>query len=114
MSKEIQVKIKDEKAMLFTPYNMDFVKRIKKFSDARWDNRKKCWTINKENLDAARTVMREIYGYSDVDVNEKVTVRIHVKEYMCEEQADVMLFGKVLSHAYGRDSGGKPDRKSVV
>lgn len=35
MSKEIQVKIKDEKAMLFTPYNMDFVKRIKRFSDAR-------------------------------------------------------------------------------
>ena len=26
MSKEIQVKIKNEKAMLFTPYNMDFVK----------------------------------------------------------------------------------------
>lgn len=60
MSKEIQVKIKDEKAMLFTPYNMDFVKRIKRFSDARWDTRKKCWTINKENLDAARVVMREI------------------------------------------------------
>lgn len=37
MSKEIQVKIKNEKAMLFTPYNMDFVKRIKQFSDARWD-----------------------------------------------------------------------------
>lgn len=113
MSKEIQVKIKDEKAMLFTPYNMDFVKRIKQFSDARWDTRKKCWTINKENLDAARTVMREIYGYSDVDINEKVTVRIHVKEYMCEEQTDVMLFGKVLSHAYGRDSGGKPGRDVV-
>lgn len=113
MSKEIQVKIKNEKAMLFTPYNMDFVKRIKQFSDARWDTHKKCWTINKENLDAARTVMREIYGYSDVDINEKVTVRIHVKEYMCEEQADVMLFGKVLSHAYGRDSGGKPGRDVV-
>ena len=33
MSKEIQVKIKDEKAMLFTPYNMDFVKMIKKMSE---------------------------------------------------------------------------------
>lgn len=31
MSKEIQVKIKNEKAMLFTPYNMDFVKGSNNF-----------------------------------------------------------------------------------
>lgn len=33
---EIEVKIRDDKAMLYTPYNPEFVKRIKKFSDARW------------------------------------------------------------------------------
>lgn len=32
---EIEVKIRDDKAMLYTPYNPEFVKRIKKFSDAR-------------------------------------------------------------------------------
>ena len=31
---EIEVKIRDDKAMLYTPYNPEFVKRIKKFSDA--------------------------------------------------------------------------------
>lgn len=34
---EIEVKIRDDKAMLYTPYNPEFVKRIKKFSDARWN-----------------------------------------------------------------------------
>lgn len=32
---EIEVKIRDDKAMLYTPYNPEFVKRIKKFSDAK-------------------------------------------------------------------------------
>lgn len=35
---EIEVKIRDDKAMLYTPYNPEFVKRIKKFSD---------WSIGK-------------------------------------------------------------------
>ena len=35
---EIEVKIRDDKAMLYTPYNPEFVKRIKKFSDARWNS----------------------------------------------------------------------------
>lgn len=37
---EIEVKIRDDKAMLYTPYNPEFVKRIKKFSDARWNSAK--------------------------------------------------------------------------
>lgn len=43
---EIEVKIRDDKAMLYTPYNPEFVKRIKKFSDARWNSGEKCWTID--------------------------------------------------------------------
>ena len=44
---EIEVKIRDDKAMLYTPYNPEFVKRIKKFSDARWNSGEKCWTITR-------------------------------------------------------------------
>lgn len=46
---EIEVKIRDDKAMLYTPYNPEFVKRIKKFSDARWNSGEKCWTIDESN-----------------------------------------------------------------
>lgn len=105
---EIEVKIRDDKAMLYTPYNPEFVKRIKKFSDARWNSGEKCWTIDESNLDAARVIMKEIYGYADNEINEKVTLKIHVKESVSKKHGDVILFGKILSHATGRDSGTHP------
>lgn len=94
---EIEVKIRDDKAMLYTPYNPEFVKRIKKFSDARWNSGEKCWTIDESNLDAARVIMKEIYGYADNEINEKVTLKIHVKESVSKKHGDVILFGKILS-----------------
>lgn len=112
---EIEVKIRDDKAMLYTPYNPEFVKRIKKFSDARWNSGEKCWTIDESNLDAARVIMKEIYGYADNEINEKVTLKIHVKESVSKKHGDVILFGKILSHATGRDSGGSAKNwESVV
>lgn len=104
---EIEVKIRDDKAMLYTPYNPEFVKRIKKFSDARWNSGEKCWTIDESNLGAARVIMKEIYGYADNEINEKVTLKIHVKESVSKKHGDVILFGKILSHATGRDSGAR-------
>ena len=43
---EIEVKIRDDKAMLYTPYNPEFVKRIKKFSDLwgiSWESARRVW-----------------------------------------------------------------------
>ena len=96
---EIEVKIRDDKAMLYTPYNPEFVKSIKKFSDARWNSGEKCWTIDESNLDAARVIMKEIYGYADNEINEKVTLKIHVKESVSKKHGDVILFGKILRSA---------------
>ena len=93
--------------MLYTPYNPEFVKRIKKFSDARWNSGEKCWTIDESNLGDARVIMKEIYGYADNEINEKVTLKIHVKESVSKKHGDVILFGKILSHATGRDSGAR-------
>ena len=67
----------------------------------------KCWTIDESNLDAARVIMKEIYGYADNEINEKVTLKIHVKESVSKKHGDVILFGKILSHATGRDSGAR-------
>lgn len=91
---EIEVKIRDDKAMLYTPYNPEFVKRIKKFSDARWNSGEKCWTIDESNLGAARVIMKEIYGYADNEINEKVTLKIHVKESVSKKHGDVILIRK--------------------
>ena len=100
---EIEVKIRDDKAMLYTPYNPEFVKRIKKFSDARWNSGEKCWTIDESNLDAARVIMKEIYGYADNEINEKVTLKIHVKESVSKKHGDVILLGGILFLVHGNE-----------
>lgn len=46
--------------------------------------------------------------YADNEINEKVTLKIHVKESVSKKHGDVILFGKILSHATGRDSGAHP------
>ena len=94
---EIEVKIRDDKAMLYTPYNPEFVKRIKKFSDARWNSGEKCWTIDESNLDAARVIMKEIYGYADNEINEKVTLKIHVKESVSKKHGRNPLWKNLKS-----------------
>lgn len=35
-------------------------------------------------------------------------IQIHVKESVSKKHGDVILFGKILSHATGRDSGAHP------
>ena len=84
---EIEVKIRDDKAMLYTPYNPEFVKRIKKFSDARWNSGEKCWTIDESNLDAARVIMKEIYAKNwESVVNEDSEILLHnVNKNLYEE-----------------------------
>lgn len=72
--------------MLYTPYNPEFVKRIKKFSDARWNSGEKCWTIDESNLDAARVIMKEIYGYAESVVSEDSEILLHnVNKNLYEE-----------------------------
>jgi hypothetical protein len=94
------------KVEIYTPYNKEFVQKIKGIGEARWNG--KCWIINEENLNVARKIMRDVYGYSDIEANETVSVEVITKEEVYEHTEDVVLLGKVLSHAIGRDSGGYP------
>lgn len=107
MKNDIKIVIEDGKAKLFTPYNGDFVSRIKKAGSAKWDAKEKCWTIPEVSVSAAREIMTEVYGYNDISEGETVNIRITVNSELSKQGKDVILFGKVLSHAFGRDSGGK-------
>lgn len=46
------------KVEIYTPYNKEFVQKIKGIGEARWNG--KCWIINEENLDVARKIMRDV------------------------------------------------------
>ena len=64
--KVMRIDVKDGVANVYTPYNPDFVRKIKGIGGAKWNGSKKCWTIPEFAIEAAREIMCEVYGYSDI------------------------------------------------
>lgn len=103
----MEIKVENGVARVYTPYNPDFVKAIKKIGGAKWDREKRCWAVPESAVDAAREIMKDVYGYNDSTQNETVKLKITAINELSELRSDVVLFGKVLSHATGRDSGAR-------
>lgn len=101
-----EIEIKDGQAYLTTPYNPVYVQRIKQLG-ARWDASSKRWRINAQSVDAARKIMREIYGEDDQKQDEKVTVIATFSETQSALCNSYCLFGKTIARAYGRDTGAQ-------
>lgn len=72
----IKIEVKNGLANVYTPYNPDFVKKIKGIGGATWDCSKKCWTIPETAIRAAREIMTDVYGYSDIKENEVISLRV--------------------------------------
>lgn len=105
---DIKVTIKDGKAELYTPYNADFVKAIKALGGARWNASKRCWTISEDMLTQAREIMMDVYGYTDEEQGETITAKVTFAKDVYEECDSVVILGKTVARAYGRDTGAKP------
>ena len=103
-----KVEIAEGKAKVFTPYNADFVKRIKQVGGARWDAESKCWTVAEDAVPAVREIMRNVYGRDDVVEGETVKVRLTFNSEVSAWRDSVTVLGHSISHAWGRDSGAKP------
>ena len=103
----IEIKIKKGTLLIYTPYNAKFVSAIKKIGGAKWDSVNKCWTAPEEFVDAVREIMLDVYGYTDISKNESITLKVIFNEEARADRKDVTLFGKILSHATGRDSGAR-------
>lgn len=95
-----------DKANIYTPYNKDFVARIKVMG-GRWDGSKKCWTVNAEIIDDVRKAMRKIYGRDDTSNCETVSVQLTFGKTVYGPRESITLFGKTLASAFGRDSGAR-------
>ncbi len=51
--------------------------------------------------------MIDVYGESDTNVGENVTIKITAKETLSEERSDVVFANKILAHAWSRDGGAR-------
>lgn len=104
----IQVEIKNGKAYIASPYNVEFVRRIK-LSGGKWSAASKRWYVPEPALPAVRTMMAEVYGETDEGpASEYVTLVVKWLENDWTVCGPVTLAGRVIASAWGRDSGAKP------
>lgn len=104
----IQVEIKNGKAYIASPYNVEFVRRIK-LSGGKWSAASKRWYVPEPALPAVRTMMAEVYGETDEGpASEYVTLTVKWLEDDWTVGGPVTLAGRVIASAWGRDSGAKP------
>lgn len=98
----------NEQALLYTPYNPDFVRRVKTIGGARWDAKNRVWRIPVEAVDRARQIMREVYGECDLpDGTERVTVKLTFSKDVIAELGPIIIYGKQIASASSRDSGAR-------
>lgn len=101
----MQIIMTEEYACAFTPYNPDFVQRVKGIGGACWTG--EFWRVPEKAADAVREIMRDVYGYDDTMENHTVDLRLTFLEEVAECKAGVICFAKVLAHAFGRNSGAR-------
>lgn len=95
-------------ALLFTPYNAEFIAAVKNIGGARWDKEHRAWSIPSEAIDQARDIMRRVYGACDLpDDQPRVSVKLTFEADVSEKWAPVTIFGKTIASATGRDSGAR-------
>lgn len=109
---DIRIETKDKKAYVYTPYNKNFVQKIKKIRCAAWNG--SAWTVDVDFVPAVREIAKSIYGYDDTEEVEAVTLRITFMQDKEVYHDDIRLFGKTIASAYGRDSGAKLGKDAVL
>lgn len=106
----MKIKVNGDRALVYTPYNRDFVSRIKSsVGGSRWDAEARAWSIPSASADAVREIMRSVYGEDDrPETVDRVSVRLSFASDLYIPCGDVTLLGKCIAHANGRDSGARP------
>lgn len=93
---------------IYTPYNPDFISKLKGTIKCRWDATLRCWVMQKDMIDTVRNIMTEVYGYNDLDENQtRYSVKCRAKCLISETRGPIVLFGKTIVSACGRDSGAQ-------
>lgn len=95
-------------AKVITPYNAEFVAKVKGIGGRKWNAAERCWEVPESEIDTVRGYMMDIFGETDLPTEgEKVTVKVTFNSDESKRRESITLFGKTLARAWGRDSGAK-------
>lgn len=101
----IKITIDGDSARIESPYNPDFVNRVKKMG-GKWSAEGKVWIVDARNVEAVRVAMREVYGMDDMPT-DLVSVRVTCSKPVLVWHGPVVVFGRIVASARGRDSGAR-------
>lgn len=103
----MKITVNAGKASINSPFNPEFVSRIKSIG-GRWDAASKTWTVGENMLTEAREIMRAVYGRDDQQTDVQVTdIRIRFNEEVHCTVGGITMYGKTIAKAWGRDSGAR-------
>lgn len=51
---------------IYTPYNLEFIGKIKSIDGRKWDISNKCWTVPVAAIDTVREMIVTVFGESDI------------------------------------------------
>lgn len=95
--------INQEKALVYTPYNYDFVQKIKSIGSSKWNG--SAWEVPACTVEQVREIMMDVYGETDIEAAPKMYAKIKVVDTdWAPANRGIYLFGKLIARAYGRDS----------
>lgn len=102
---DLRILYDNGKAIVYTPYDPDFISAIKMVGGASWDKHYKAWVVPPEMVDVIRTIMVRVYGCDDNTPAEYLTLEITVNSIIYQPHGPFIMFGKTVARAMGRDSG---------
>lgn len=101
---EFKIIMDIDKIKVYSPYNPEFVRRIKHMK-GKW--RDGCWEVRADLIEEVRALMVEIYGRDDRPT-KMVNIKVTAKEALTSDYCSgIEMFGRSICRAYGRDSGAK-------
>jgi len=104
----MKITVENGIARIFTPYNAEFVSKVKNIGGRKWDSDNRCWMVPETEIEAVRQYMMDVYGETDLpSEDEKITVKVIFNDEAHGDRESVVLFGKTIARAWGRDSGAK-------
>lgn len=103
MSQKIQLTIVDDQVKVISPYNAEFVQKCR---NLRGKFKSGAWWFDDSIIDYVREAMIQFYGTTgEMPVEYCSLVISDFSETM--SRGPVVLFGRTIAKAYGRDSGAK-------
>jgi len=98
--------------LIEAPHNPTFDEKIKR-AGAQWDTDSKAWRMDAKEIETARKAMQLVYGRDDQPC-ETVSVRVTAKNGWGVTRGPIVILGRVIASATGRDSGAKVEKDVTI